>query len=686
MSTESKVTAEHLKRSAYLYIRQSSLHQVMENTESAQRQYALRQRAMALGWPEERIVVIDHDQAHSADSMVEREGFQRLVADVGLSKAGIVMGLEVSRLARNCADWHRLLEICALTHCLVLDCDGLYDPAYFNDRLLLGLKGTMSEAELHMLKMRLVGGVLSKAQRGELKMPLPIGLVYDADQRVMLDPDQQVQQAVRLFFATFERTGSAWATVQVFRREGWKFPKRGQAGSGEVVWQELRHCAALETLHNPRYAGAFCFGRTRSWKGVDGKYHVKELPLGEWRFLKKDSHPAYITWDQFQTNQQRLLQNQQVIAGGEIKPGPPREGSALLQGIAICGKCGRPMTIRYHHRGGRLTPDYICQQDCVQEAEPVCQRIPGGSIDEAVGQLLVKSVTPLALEVALKVQSEIQARLAEADRLRQQQVQRAQYEADQARLRYMKVDPNNRLVADTLEVQWNEKLRLLAQAKEESEKRHRIDAAQITDEQKAKIRALASDFPRLWRDPKTQDRDRKRMARLLLEDVMLRRDDDILVQVRFKGGATHAMNLPLPKSAWALRKTKPEIIAEMDHLLDEHSESEVARLLNERGWRSSSGNAFTLRMVHQLRFAYSLKPRRERLRKKGWLTVHEVAALLGCPWTSVNHWRTAGLLESIRYGTQIHRLYRKPSAAVIAEIRRRRHIDDAMPSKIRQSA
>jgi DNA invertase Pin-like site-specific DNA recombinase len=685
MTTESKVTAEHLERLAYLYIRQSSLHQVMENTESARRQYALRQRAMALGWPEERIVVIDDDQAHSADSSAGRDGFQRLVADVSLSKAGIIMGLEVSRLARNCADWHRLLELCALTHCLVLDCDGLYDPAHFNDRLLLGLKGTMSEAELHMLKMRLVGGVLSKAQRGELKMPLPIGLVYETDQRVVWDPDQQVQQALRLFFATFDRTGSAWATVQAFRREGWKFPKRGQAGSGEVVWQEMRHSTALETLHNPRYAGAFCFGRTRSWKGVDGKHHVKELPMEQWRFLKKDAHTGYITWDQFQSNQQRLSQNNQTVTGGEFQAGPPREGCALLQGIVICGKCGRPMTIRYHHRGGQLTPDYVCQKDCVEAAEPTCQRIPGGGVDEAVGQLLVKSMTPLALEVALKVQSEIQARLAEADRLRQQQVQRAQYEADQARLRYMRVDPNNRLVADTLEVQWNEKLRLLAQAKEECEKRQQSDAAQITDEQKTKILALASDFPRLWQDPKTPDRDRKRVARLLLEDATLRRDEDILVQVRFKGGATQELRLPLPKSAWALRKTKPEIIAEMDRLLNDHSESEVARLLNERGWRSSAGNAFTLRMIHHLRFAYSLKPRRERLREKGWLTVHEVAALLECPWTRVNHWRRAGLLESIRYGTQIHRLYRKPSTAATAEIRRRGQSDQAKTGNIQQS-
>ena len=450
MNAESKVTTEHLQRAAYLYIRQSSLHQVLENTESTERQYALRRRALALGWPEERIVVIDHDQGQSGASASDREGFQRLVADVGLGKAGIVMGLEVSRLARNCADWHRLLEICALSHSLILDEDGLYDPAHYNDRLLLGLKGTMSEAELHVLKARLVGGVLNKAQRGELKMPLPIGLVYDDDDRVVLDPDQQVQHSLRLFFATFERTGSGWATVQTFRREGLKFPRRGQAGTGEIAWQALTHHITLDTLHNPRYAGAFCFGRTRRWKDVEGKCHSQELPREQWRFLKQNAHAGYVSWDQFLTNQKRLLQNSQSH-GGERKAGPPREGPALLQGLVVCGKCGSSMTICYHHRGGRLTPDYVCQKNCVQRAEDTCQRIPGGGIDEAVGQLLVQSVTPLTLEIALNVQGEIQTRLAEADRLRQQQVQRAQYEADRARVRYMRVDPNNRMVADTLE-------------------------------------------------------------------------------------------------------------------------------------------------------------------------------------------------------------------------------------------
>lgn len=260
MSSDSKVTAEHLKRTAYLYIRQSTLRQVFENTESTHRQYGLRQRAIALGWPEERIVVIDCDQAQSGDSAVARDGFQNLVGQVGLvglGRAGLVMGLEVSRLARNCADWHHLMQICALTGTLILDQDGLYDPSDFNDRLVLGLKATMSEAELHILRSRLRGRIVSKAKRGELKMPLPIGLVYDPAQRVMLDPDRQVQESLRLFFETFRRCGSACSTVATFRKEGLKFPRHAQAGSGEVIWEQLRHGIALRTLRNPRYAGAF---------------------------------------------------------------------------------------------------------------------------------------------------------------------------------------------------------------------------------------------------------------------------------------------------------------------------------------------------------------------------------------------------------------------------------------------
>jgi hypothetical protein len=514
-------------------------------------------------------------------------------------------------------------------------------------------------------------------------MPLPVGLVYDEDERVCLDPDQQVQQSLRLFFATFERAGSAWATVQAFRREAWKFPKRGEAGTGEIAWQELTHAITLDTLHNPRYAGAFCFGRRRPWKDAEGKSHSQELPREQWRFLKQNAHPGYLSWDQFLANQQRLLQNRQAHGGGERKAGPPREGPALLQGLVMCGQCGRAMTVCYHHRHGRLTPDYICEKDCVEKSEPVCQRIPGAGIDEEVGRLLVQSVTPLALEVALNVQSEIQAKLADAHRLRQQQVERAQYEADRARVRYMRVDPNNRLVADTLESQWNEKLRVLAQVKEECEKQQRSDSTQLSEEQKAKILALASEFPKLWQDPKTSDRDRKRMARLLLEDVTLRREQqEIHVQVRFKGGATRELRPPFPKAAWALRKTKPEIVAEIDRLLGAQTDSDIACLLNERGWHSSSGSPFTFHIVGRLRRAYRLKSRRQRLREQGWLTVHEVADLLECSWTRINHWRKAGLLVSLRFGEKSDCLYQPPSATVLAEIRRRQRRQCWKPDNI----
>jgi len=334
-----RVLARHLKRNAYLYVRQSSLRQVFENTDSTERQYALRQRAVALGWPLEQIIVIDSDQGLSGASMEGRDGFPRLVADVGMGRAGIVMGLEVSRLARSSSDWHRLLEICALSDTLILDEDGIYDPAHFNDRLLLGLKGTMSEAELHVLRARLRGGILSKARRGELWSPLPIGFSY-ANERVVLDPDRQVQETVHDFFHAFRRTGSATATVKAFRSQRLKFPRLARSGPAkdELIWDELEHSRALQVLHNPRYACAFFFGRSRRRKhGGPGSF--VRLPREEWIALIPNAHPGYISWDEFEENQRRLHENAQAH-GAERKKGPPREGVALLQGLVICGVCG----------------------------------------------------------------------------------------------------------------------------------------------------------------------------------------------------------------------------------------------------------------------------------------------------------------------------------------------------------
>src|SRR5229473_4102663 len=302
----SKVQTSHLKRNAYLYVRQSTLRQVFENTESTKRQYGLRQRAIALGWPEERIIVIDSDLGHSGASSADREGFQRLVAEVGVGHAGVVMGLEVSRLARNSTDWHRLLEICALADVLIVDEDGVYDPAHFNDRLLLGLKGTMSEAELHVMRARLRGGILNKARRGELEMRLPIGFVYDTEARVRLDPDARIQESIRQLFRTFRRTGSATATVKAFRVQGLLFPHRIYRGArkGDVQWGELDHSRVLWVLHHPRYAGAYCFGRTRYRKHPDGQTVSVRLPSAEWVSLIPNAHEAYVSWEEFEQNVQ----------------------------------------------------------------------------------------------------------------------------------------------------------------------------------------------------------------------------------------------------------------------------------------------------------------------------------------------------------------------------------------------
>ena len=498
MGTEvsSKVQARHLSRNAYLYVRQSTLRQVFENTESTKRQYALRQRAIALGWQVEQVVVIDSDQGRSGASAVDREGFQRLVTEVGLGRAGIVMGLEVSRLARNSTDWHRLLEICALADTLILDEDGVYDPAHFNDRLLLGLKGTMSEAELHVLKARLRGGILNKARRGELEVRLPIGFVHDPQGRVRLDPDLRIQDSVRQLLRTFERTGSASATVKAFREQGLMFPRHALKGprDGDILWSELTHSRTLFVLHNPSYAGAFTFGRTRQRKRPDGSTITKHLPQSEWTTLIRDAHDGYLSWAQYEQNLQRLRDNAKSY-GEERERGAPREGPALLQGLAICAICSARMTVRYHQWGKQTRPTYMCQHMGIETGRPICQSISGASLDQAVGKLLVEMVTPMTLELALQVQKELESRSVEHDTMRRQEVERARYECDLARRRYMQVDPDNRLVADSLEAEWNEGLRAHEQANERYQKQRDADATGITDKQRANTHQLGQGFP-----------------------------------------------------------------------------------------------------------------------------------------------------------------------------------------------
>jgi DNA invertase Pin-like site-specific DNA recombinase len=667
-----KVNAGHLKRNAYLYVRQSTIRQVFENTESTKRQYALRQQAVALGWPVEQIVVIDSDLGQSGASAVDREGFQRLVAEVGMGKGGIVLGLEVSRLARNSTDWHRLLEICALTDTLILDEDGVYDPAHFNDRLLLGLKGTMSEAELHVIKARLQGGILNKAKRGELRSPLPVGFLYSPSNQPVLDPDKQVQESLRLFFETFQRTGSAMATIKAFHQQGLLFPRRLKKGphKGDLLWVELTHSRALQVLHNPRYAGAFVFGRTRTRKKPDGGEAFLKRPRDQW-ILLPGMHVGYITWEQYEGNQRRLRENAQAL-GHDRRKSPPREGPALLQGLVLCGVCGSRMTVRYHCRGTRPVPDYVCQKDGIEHGRPLCQSINGEQIDKSISDLLIQTVTPMALDVALAVQQEIQARLNEADRIRSKQVERVRYEADLAQRRYMHVDPANRLVADALEAEWNSKLRALNEAQEEYERLRQADRRAIDETQRARIAALASDFPRLWQDPRTPDREKKRMVRLLLEDVTLLKREQILVHVRFKGGALKSFSLPLPVGAPILRKTPGAVVQEIDRLLEQHTEAQVATMLNDRGVRSATGNAFTPMAILKLGARYGFRTHFQRLRERGLLTLEEIAERVGVVPCVVKRWRDEGLLTAHRYNDKGQCLYEAPPDDLPGKFKKKR--------------
>ena len=656
----SKVTAAHLRRDAYLYVRQSTLYQVVNNTESTRRQYDLRGRAVALGWPADRVIVIDVDQGQSGASAADREGFQRLVAEVSLGRAGIVLGLECSRLARNSADWHKLLQICALHDTLICDEDGLYDPCSFNDRLLLGLKGSLSEAELHFLHTRMQGGLLAKARRGELALRLPVGLVYDSAGHVVLDPDTAVRHAVGHLFATFARTGSAQAVVKTFTAEGLTFPARHLTGAhaGQLYWTPLRHHHVLSTLHNPRYAGAYCYGRRRHQANPDGGGRTLIKPRDEWTVLIPDAHPGYLSWEQFDTNQATLAANA-AAHGANRRAGPAREGPALLQGLVICGRCGHRMTVGYHQRrDGSLVPDYTCQREGIATATPICQNITGTAVDAAVAELVLQTLTPLALEVALSVADQITAQAADADRIRASHVQRAHHNAELARRRYLAVDPTNRLVADALEADWNTKLRELTDAQDDYDKAKTRAEHQLDPTGRERIRALAADFPALWNNPATPMRERKRLIRLLVTDVtLLKTPDGITAAVRFPGGQHHTLNLPRPLTAWELHTTPEATISLIDELLNTHTYDETANILNHQGLTSGWGKPFTVPTLTALCHSRNIPSHADRLRAAGMLTTNEIAAQLHATVPTIRRWYRLGLITGERIDGRGERLY-----------------------------
>ena len=457
-----KIRPDHLERLVIIYVRQSTLFQVRENSGSTTRQYDLVKRAQDLGWTPASIQVVDQDQGHSGSSSIGRDGFQWLVAQVGLGHVAAVLSLEVSRLARSCSDWYRLLEICALSETLVIDEEGVYDPGAYHDRLLLGFKGNMSEAELHWLHQRLQGGKLTKAEQGQLHFRLPIGLLYDPGGKIVLDPDEAVQEAVRLVFSLFEQFSSALAVVKYFAEHHLRFPTRWWGGkqADELMWGRLTHERVLNILHSPLYAGAYVYGRTQfrrhALAGEEPrvKGRTRRVKQEDWPIVLLDAHPGYISWDQFLHNQRQLDDNRTWRA--QEHRGAIREGPSLLPGIVWCGACGRRMTIRYQRDGSLLM--YECHQIHSQLAGKTCQTMRGDRIDQAVVQSFLQALQPAHLEVALSALDQLGARGRQVEQQWQRQIERAKYEADLARRRYRAVDPDNRLVARSLEREWNEKL------------------------------------------------------------------------------------------------------------------------------------------------------------------------------------------------------------------------------------
>ena len=510
---------------AYIYLRQSTMGQVRHHQESTARQYALKDRALNLGWQNDQIRLLDRDLGLSGTQINNRQDFKTLVADVSLENVGAVFALEASRLSRSCSDWHRLLEICAFTGTLLIDEDGCYDPADFNDQLLLGLKGTMSQAELHFIRARLLGGKRNKARRGELRFPLPVGYVYGEEPgSVLIDPDQEVRSAVELIFELFCQTGSAYGVVRHFAQHQLRFPKRSYGGvwNGKLLWGNLKHSRVLGVLNNPCYAGAYVFGRFKSSKTLssDGQIQsrVLEQPIDSWNVLIQDHHRSYISWQEYLENQQILSQNQ-TNKPEQLLPNIAREGRALLQGLLLCGGCGRRLSPRYKGNGG-IYPVYECtarHQDTIHLKDCIC--IQANLLDEALSRRVLEVLQPEQFQIALRAVNELQERSEAIDRQWRMRIERLDYQAQLAQRRYEEVDPSHRLVAATLEQRWNQALEEAQRLKDDYQKYRQQQGLVLTGKQQVELLALAEDLPRLWQAQTTSAKDRKRMLRLLIKDL-----------------------------------------------------------------------------------------------------------------------------------------------------------------------
>ena len=604
-----KITASHRVRDAYVYVRQSTLLQVRVHTESLARQYDLRQRATALGWAAHQVVVIDEDLGRSGASAAGRAGFSELVADVGLGKAGIILALEVSRLARSNADWYQLLDLCALTDTLIADGDGIYHPGSYNDRLILGLKGTMSEAELHLIRSRLTEGLRHKAARGELRQNLPVGLDYDQDGRVIITADEAVAEAIATVYRRFAELGSARAVLLSLRGDGLLLPRRASgSGSGRITWAQASYPAVHDLLTNPAYAGAFVFGRTRTEKRVDpssGRVitSVRLLPREQWAVLITDHHPGYVSWETYEATAARLRANWRPPRGQG--GGAPREGRALLQGLLRCGRCGRIMQTGYSGTAGN-SPRYVCARaKQLYAGEHVCQSIGGIRLEQVILAELFKVLEPASLEATAKALADAEDHYRQNLAAFELAVERARYEAERARRQYDQVEPENRLVARTLERAWEDRLAAARHAENDLRAQQARRPVSLTSEELTWITTAGADIAAVFRAPATTVPERKQLLRAAISEVVVTIHADTRVadlKIIWQGGAATDLAMPMNKKGGRLTKaTSEDVIDLVRRLAASYDDKTIAAVLGKQHRRTATGLPWTRARVAVLR-------------------------------------------------------------------------------------
>jgi DNA invertase Pin-like site-specific DNA recombinase len=635
MSDQSKVTVAHLRRHAFVYVRQSTTAQVEHNRESTERQYRLVDRTVELGWRRSQIQVVDEDLGISGAGLAERSGFAHMTAEVALGHVGIVLGLEVSRLARNNADWYRLLDLCGATDTLIGDADGIYHPGLFNDRLVLGLKGTMSEAELHVLRARLQGGIRNKAERGELRRGLPIGFVWgDDDGEVLFHPDEAVTGAIRAVFERFAELGSARQVWLWFRSQQLLFPLQSNPHE-EIRWVAPTYTKIHQVLTNPVYAGAYVYGKSRQERYVDpsGKVRkrLRRLPRSQWTIVIREHHDGFVDWQTFEDNQARLAANTRPRAhqpGGAV-----REGAALLQGIAVCGRCGRKLGVSYSGRNAQ--PGYHCSGNTIVNGRGEhCLRVGGRQIDDAVASAFLATLAPAGLQASLRAAEQIESDHDTVHAQWRRALERARYQAQRAERRYRAVDPDNRLVARGLEAEWEKCLREVQAVEAELQRRQQQRPRQLSPTERAGILALGADLDRVWSAPSITDRDRKELLRTLIEEVIVAVDRETKqahLTLRWRGGLISELDLPLPRSQPAPNRTDEETIELVRRLAAHYPDGVIAGILNRQGRRTATGLRFTTNRVCSLRSHWDI-PRFEPPAEPpqgDLLNVREAARILG---------------------------------------------------------